>query len=361
MRARRVVEVEVPRQAGPGLRNAVVGVQVHLFVLQRLPQPLDEDVVAPGSLAIHADLHAKGRQRVCEGLGGELAALVTVEDLGLPILGQSLLQRLYAERDVHADRHPVGQYAAAGPVHDGAQVDPAAGHRDVGDVGGPDLVGTLDFELAQQVRVHLVARVLLARVWLAVQRLDAHAPHQRGHVLAADLEALAVEHVAQHPTARKRTLQVEHVDALHQPLVGLRDSAWHVVHVASTDAHQLGLPPDRQRVVAVDHRFALSMPALLSAPAKKSFSKASCPILACSSFRSTAGAATESPPNTLAARSSSWCFQSLIWLGCTSCNFASSASVFSPLMASTATLALNTGEWFRRGLLLILISAFSGS
>src|SRR5450755_3711252 len=113
-------------------------------------------------------------------------------------------------------------------------------------------------------------------------------------------------------------------------------------------------------MVAVDHRFALSMPALVSAPAKKSFSKASCPIFACSSFRSIVGATADSAPNTLAARSSNWFFQSTIWLACTSCNLASSASVFSPLMASTATLALKSGEWFLRGLLLIVIPAFSG-
>src|ERR1700752_4271315 len=103
------------------------------------------------------------------------------------------------------------------------------------------------------------------------------------------------------------------------------------------------------------------MPALVSAPAKKSFSNASCPIFACNSFKSIAGADTDSAPNTLAARSSNWFFQSTIWLGCTSCNLASSARVFSPLMASTATLALKSGEWFRRGLLLMVITAFSGS
>jgi hypothetical protein len=104
------------------------------------------------------------------------------------------------------------------------------------------------------------------------------------------------------------------------------------------------------------------MPALLSAPAKKSFSNASCPILACSSFKSTVGGDTDSAPNTLAARSSNWFFQSTIWLACTSCTLANSASVFSPLMASTATLALNSGEWFLRGLLLmvILLSRASG-
>jgi hypothetical protein len=36
----------------------------------------------------------------------------------------------------------------------------------------------------------------------------------------------------------------------------------------------MGLPLNGQIMIAVDHRFTLSMPALLSAPAKKSFSNA---------------------------------------------------------------------------------------
>src|SRR5262245_43165854 len=53
----------------------------------------------------------------------------------------------------------------------------------------------------------------------------------------------------------------------------------------------------------VDHRFALSKPALVSAPSKKSFSSVSSPILACSDFTSTAGSAPLPPPGpkTLAA------------------------------------------------------------
>jgi hypothetical protein len=41
-------------------------------------------------------------------------------------------------------------------------------------------------------------------------------------------------------------------------------------------------------VRGLDHRFALSKPALPSAPSKKSFSSVSSPILACSDFTSTA-------------------------------------------------------------------------
>ena len=49
---------------------------------------------------------------------------------------------------------------------------------------------------------------------------------------------------------------------------------------APADAERLGLPGDRQVVLTVDHRLALSNPALVSAPSKKSFSRVSSPILA---------------------------------------------------------------------------------
>ncbi|MFK4532115.1 hypothetical protein ABIA00_000298 [Bradyrhizobium ottawaense] len=57
-------------------------------------------------------------------------------------------------------------------------------------------------------------------------------------------------------------------------------------------------------MTAVDHRFALSRPALVSAPDKKSFSNASSPILACNAFKSTGVSADVlSCPNTPAAPS----------------------------------------------------------
>ena len=51
-------------------------------------------------------------------------------------------------------------------------------------------------------------------------------------------------------------------------------------------ANQFGLPFDRKHMPAVDYRFALSNPALVSALSKKSFSSVSCPILACMAFTS---------------------------------------------------------------------------
>jgi hypothetical protein len=107
----------------------------------------------------------------------------------------------------------------------------------------------------------------------------------------------------------------------------------------------------------INHRFALSRPALLSAPDKKSFSRVSSPILAWSVFTSTAGAASAAAPpepNIPQAASTNCPFQALIWFGCTSYCCANSASVFSPLMAASATFALKAGAWARRTRLVIV-------
>src|SRR5437764_14964056 len=86
------------------------------------------------------------------------------------------------------------------------------------------------------------------------------------------------------------------VEASHHLQVGRRHRTWQVVDTATADAQNLRLPGYRQIVSTVDHRFALSNPALVSAPSKKSFSSVNSPILACSDFTSTAGAAGGPPP-----------------------------------------------------------------
>jgi hypothetical protein len=72
---------------------------------------------------------------------------------------------------------------------------------------------------------------------------------------------------------------------------------------------------DRQIVLAVDHRFALSKPALVSAPSKNSFSSVSSPSFACNDFTSTAADAAPLPPpepKTSAAPPSSCGFHDVI-------------------------------------------------
>lgn len=64
-------------------------------------------------------------------------------------------------------------------------------------------------------------RVLLARIGLAVQHLDAHAQHQRAHMSPTDLDALQAQEVAQHAAVRERGFQVQLIDAAHQRQLGL--------------------------------------------------------------------------------------------------------------------------------------------
>src|SRR6476659_1265722 len=107
------------------------------------------------------------------------------------------------------------------------------------------------------------------------------------------------------------------VEPPHQREVSSRHRPRQIVDAATADAQNFRLLGDRQIMVTVDYRFALSNPALLSAPSKKSFSSVSSPILACSDFTSTAGATGPvlPAPNTSAAPPSSCAFHVVIWLG----------------------------------------------
>jgi hypothetical protein len=78
----------------------------HVLVLQAPPQPLDEDVVQEPPLAVHADPDAAAFQFVKKPGAGELYALVRIENLGLTIPGDRLLQRLDAEIRLHGDGQP---------------------------------------------------------------------------------------------------------------------------------------------------------------------------------------------------------------------------------------------------------------
>src|SRR4030081_2549537 len=107
------------------------------------------------------------------------------------------------------------------------------------------------------------------------------------------------------------------VEPPHQRKVASRHRSRQIVNAATADAQNFRLLGDRQIVVTVDHRFALSNPALVSAPSKKSFSSVSSPSFACSDFASTVGVtgAVLPDPNTSAAPPSSCAFHVVTWLG----------------------------------------------
>src|SRR4029077_7843245 len=65
MRPFGVIEVQIPPERSTCLADTVIGVQIDLLIFDRPPQPLDKDVVAPRTAAIHAD-----RDRVLQQQAG---------------------------------------------------------------------------------------------------------------------------------------------------------------------------------------------------------------------------------------------------------------------------------------------------
>ena len=157
-----VVPIEVLGDVGASSAHAVVGHEVHAFVLYAAPQPFDKHVVAPGTSPVHRQLDAFAQHRVGKFLGRELTTLIRVDDLRHTVPSEGFLDDLPGMTRLQRDGDFVRQDPATGNVHDRRQVHEAFGHGNVGRVQRPDLVGAIDVQLAQQVGVDLVARSGLA-------------------------------------------------------------------------------------------------------------------------------------------------------------------------------------------------------
>jgi hypothetical protein len=110
-------------------------------------------------------------------------------------------------------------------------------HGDVGGVQCPNLVGPRDAQRAQRIRIDLVPWRALAGTRLRRQRLDTHAPHQRGNVAPPDLRTITLQLPTQHACAHEGVLQVQRVNALHQRQLCRAGGLGQVVHRASTHRH----------------------------------------------------------------------------------------------------------------------------
>ena len=86
-----------------------------------------------------------------EEIAGELAALVGIENLRLAVAGDRFLYRFDAEVGRERVRQAPAEHPSRGPIEHREQIDEAALHRDVGDVGRPNVVGPGDRRVAQQV------------------------------------------------------------------------------------------------------------------------------------------------------------------------------------------------------------------
>jgi len=134
--------------------------QIHLLVFDRAPQPLHQDVVVAALSAWPADLDLLGLQPGHKVRRGELAALIRVEDLFLAATLQRHFQSLETELRVKAVGELPAEHISGEQIHDRHQVEKTLFQRDVGDVGGPDLIHSHD-----QPEVHQTGESLRRVSW----------------------------------------------------------------------------------------------------------------------------------------------------------------------------------------------------
>ena len=75
-----VVKRHVSGNGFSGLGCALVGFQIDLLVFDALPEPLNEHVVSPATLAVHADGDVVGFECLGKFQAGKLAASIAVHD-----------------------------------------------------------------------------------------------------------------------------------------------------------------------------------------------------------------------------------------------------------------------------------------
>ena len=78
----------------------------------------------------------------------------------------------------------------------GSQIDESSLHRDVGRVHGPDLIRSINRQMAQAIGIDPVCLIPPTGAGFAVERFNAHLPHQCAEVLAPDFDPFELEHVA---------------------------------------------------------------------------------------------------------------------------------------------------------------------
>ena len=178
---------------------------------------------------------------------GELGTLIGVPDSRLAEAERGL-ERCDAEARLQGVGQFPTEHEATEPVHHGDQIQKAALHRNVGNIGAPDVIWPFDGDVAQKVRIHLVTRRGPAQVGFRIQRLDAQNAHQPLHAFAVHLQ-----HHRHFPAAEKRTLQVQLVQLAEQTQVLRALRLRHVIVGRARQAQQFALLLNGQpRVFCID-------------------------------------------------------------------------------------------------------------
>ena len=166
--------------------------------------------------AVHANPNTCVLENLDEGIAGELSSLVRIEDLRGGMVAQGLLQGTHTELGVQGIGEPPGEHLAAVQVENGHKVQEPPGHGNIGYVRSPDLVGPIDGQILEQIRINLVSLARFAGPTPWVQGRNTHQVHKTSNLLAVDLAHLSVELIPDPPVSVKGKLQVDLIDPSHQ-------------------------------------------------------------------------------------------------------------------------------------------------
>ena len=123
----------------------------------------------------------------------KLASLVRIEDFRSGIFLHCFLQRLNTERRIHGVGHLPGEDPPGRPIHNGYQIQKTILYRNVGDVRTPDLVGSRDRHILEQVRIYPVFRMWAAGARRLKDRLQAHQTHKPAHSVTTNSLAFTTQ------------------------------------------------------------------------------------------------------------------------------------------------------------------------
>ena len=92
-----IIKSKVVLKSDPGFRDALVILQVHVFIFYRPPKAFHKDVVQSPTPAIHAEADVFPEHSVDKLPRGELHALIGIEDPGPPMMFDSVFEGFQAK------------------------------------------------------------------------------------------------------------------------------------------------------------------------------------------------------------------------------------------------------------------------
>jgi hypothetical protein len=160
-------------------------IDVDPIIFQSPEESFNPHIVQALTFAVHADPDAVLLEQRAVVWIGELAPLIAVDDFRL-VATQGALQAVQDERFIKGAGQLVVNDVPAEPIDDDKQIHEAFGHRDIGDVDSPNLVGFRDRQVPEQIGFQELGMLSFAQIRLGKQRVNAHFCHDPPRPLLID-------------------------------------------------------------------------------------------------------------------------------------------------------------------------------